>query len=146
MKQVMLKALKALLFSILVLIIIQLVNSSLDIYNNFAFDKAVMRTSPYGYIPLLNNPNNYSESNAEIKGGDFVYVENWESADNGSVVFAKVRSKFSSGYVNNRLLVETNINVMPVFSVIMLLLITAAAARKVYLLIHKDHKIVFSKN
>lgn len=146
MKQVMLKAFKALLFFLLIMVIIQLVESSLDIYNNFAYDKALMRTSPYGYIPLLNDPNVYTESNAEIKGGDFVYVENWESADNGRVVFAKVRSKFSSGYVNNRLLVEANINVMPVFSVLMLLVISGTAIRKVYLLIHKHHKIVFSKN
>lgn len=138
MKQVMLKALKALLLFLLILIVVQLFDSSLDIYNSFAYDKAVIRTSPYGYIPLLNDPNNYRESNAEIKGGDFVYVENWESADNGRVVFAKVRSKFSSGYINNRMLVETHVNVMPVFSVLMLLLITGAAIRKVYLLIHKQ--------
>lgn len=113
-----------------------MVNSSLDIYNNFAYDKAVLRYTPYGYVPLLDNPNDYHSSNADVKGGDFVYVENWESADNGSVVFAKVRSKLSSGYVNNRMLVETNINVMPIVSVLMLTLILVFTVRKVYLKIH----------
>lgn len=113
-----------------------MVNSSLDIYNNFAYDKAVLRYTPYGYVPLLDNPNDYHSSNADVKGGDFVYVENWESADNGSVVFAKVRSKLSSGYVNRRMLVEANINVLPIFSVVMLSLILVFTVRKVYLKIH----------
>jgi len=111
---------KALLFLLLAVITEALVNSSLDIYNNFAYDNAVLRSTPYGYVPLLNNPMDYKHSSSKVKGGDFVYVENWESADNGSVVFAKVRSKFSSGYVNKRLLVHANFNIMPVVSVILL--------------------------
>ena len=136
MKRASLLILKAFFFVILFSLIYQMVNSSLDIYNNFAYDKAVLRYTPYGYVPLLDNPNDYHSSNADVKGGDFVYVENWESADNGSVVFAKVRSKLSSGYVNNRMLVETNINVMPIFSVLMLTLILVFTVRKVYLKIH----------
>lgn len=136
MKRASLLILKALFFVILFSLIYQMVNSSLDIYNNFAYDKAVLRYTPYGYVPLLDNPNDYHSSNADVKGGDFVYVENWESADNGSVVFAKVRSKLSSGYVNNRMLVETNINVMPIVSVLMLTLILVFTVRKVYLKIH----------
>lgn len=136
MKRVTLLALKALFFVMLFAVIYQMVNSSLDIYNNFAYDKAVLRYTPYGYVPLLDNPNDYHSSNADVKGGDFVYVENWESADNGSVVFAKVRSKLSSGYVNRRMLVEANINVMPIFSVVMLSLILVFTIRKVYLKLH----------
>lgn len=139
MKRVTLLILKALFFVVLFAVIYQMVNSSLDIYNNFAYDKAVLRYTPYGYVPLLDDPNDYHSSNADVKGGDFVYVENWESADNGSVVFAKVRSKLSSGYVNNRMLVETNINVMPIISVLMLSLILVFAIRKVYLRIHTVH-------
>jgi len=111
---------KALLLLIFVFVTEALINSSLDIYNNFAYDKAILRYTPYGYVPLLNSPMDYRNSDSKVKGGDFVYVENWESADNGSVVFAKVRSKFSSGYVNKRLLVKANINVMPIVSVLIL--------------------------
>jgi len=136
MKRASLLILKALFFVVLFAVIYQMVNSSLDIYNNFAYDKAVLRYTPYGYVPLLDNPNDYHSSNADVKGGDFVYVENWESADNGSVVFAKVRSKLSSGYVNRRMLVEANINVLPIFSVVMLSLILVFTVRKVYLKIH----------
>lgn len=136
MKRVTLLVLKALFFIVLIAVIYQMVNSSLDIYNNFAYDKAVLRYTPYGYVSLLNDPYDYHSSNADVKGGDFVYVENWESADNGSVVFAKVRSKLSSGYVNNRMLVETNINVMPIISVLLLTLILVFTIRKVYLKIH----------
>ncbi|MBN8584725.1 MAG: hypothetical protein J0M37_06465 [Ignavibacteria bacterium] len=133
MKRAALLTVKALFIILLFAVIQQMVNSSLDIYNNFAYDKAVLRYTPYGYVSLLDDPNDYHSSNAEVKGGDFVYVENWESADNGSIVFAKVRSKFSSGYVNNRMLVEARINVMPIFSVVMLTLIFIYTARKVYL-------------
>ena len=109
-----------------------LVNSSLDIYNNFAFDKAILRSTPYGYVPLLQDPGNYQSANSEVKGGDFVYVENWESANNGRIVFAKVRTKLNSGYVNNKMLVEANINVMPIFSVLMLGLMLFYSFRKIY--------------
>jgi len=136
MKRVSLLIIKALFVILLFAIVQQMVLSSLDIYNNFAYDKAILRYTPYGYVPLLDNPNDYHSSNAEVKGGDFVYVENWESADNGIVVFAKVRSKLSTGYVNNRMLVEANLNVMPIFSVLMLGLLFVFTARKVYLKIH----------
>ncbi|HRJ84521.1 MAG: hypothetical protein IAE93_01585 [Ignavibacteria bacterium] len=136
MKRVTLLFVKALFVILLFAVVQQMVSSSLDIYNNFAYDKAILRYTPYGYVPLLDNPNDYHSSNAEIKGGDFVYVENWESADNGSVVFAKVRSKFSTGYVNNRMLVEANLNVMPIFSVVMLVLIFVFTVKKVYSKIH----------
>ncbi|HAX47369.1 MAG TPA: hypothetical protein PK605_07855 [Ignavibacteria bacterium] len=136
MKRVTLLFVKALFVILLFAVVQQMVSSSLDIYNNFAYDKAILRYTPYGYVPLLDNPNDYHSSNAEIKGGAFVYVENWESADNGSVVFAKVRSKFSTGYVNNRMLVEANLNVMPIFSVVMLVLIFVFTVKKVYSKIH----------
>jgi hypothetical protein len=111
---------KALLLLFLVFVTEALINSSLDIYNSFAYDKAILRYTPYGYVPLLNSPMDYRNSSSKVKGGEFVYVENWESADNGSVVFAKVRSKFSSGYVNKRMLVRANMNIMPVVSVLLL--------------------------
>lgn len=136
MKRVSLLILKALFVILLFAVVQQMVMSSLDIYNNFAYDKAILRYTPYGYVPLLDNPNDYHSSNANVKGGDFVYVENWESADNGSVVFARVKSKLRTGYVNNRMLVEAKINVMPIFSVLMLGVIFALTARKVYLKIH----------
>lgn len=123
---------KALGFIVLFLVIVALVNSAMDIYNNFAYDKAVLRYSPYGYIPLLNDPYDYHTSNAEVKGGDFVYVESWESANNGQVVFAKVRSKFNTGYVNKRLLVQANINVMPIFSVLMLSVMLLLILKKIH--------------
>lgn len=109
-----------------------LVNSSLDIYNNFAYDKAILRSTPYGYVPLLQDPGNYQSASSEIKGGDFVYVENWESAKNGRIVFAKVRTKLNSGYVNNKMLVEANINVIPIFSVLLLGLMLFYSFRKIY--------------
>ncbi|HMQ80009.1 MAG TPA: hypothetical protein PKE39_06680 [Ignavibacteria bacterium] len=139
MKRIALLVIKALFFVILFSLIYQMVNSSLDIYNNFAYDKAVLRYTPYGYVPLLDNPNDYRSSNADVKGGDFVYVENWESADNGSIVFAKVRSKLSTGYVNRRMLVEANINVMPIISVLILSFLIVFAVRKIYLRIHNAY-------
>mgnify|MGYP003417389944 CR=1 FL=1 len=136
MKRVPLLILKALFFLMLFAVTYQMVNSSLDIYNNFVYDKAVLRLTPYGYVPLLQDPFDYKSADAEVKGGDFVYVENWESADNGRVVFAKVKSKFHTGYVNNRLLVEANINVMPIVSVIMLGFIMILVIRKIYFKLH----------
>lgn len=137
MKRVTLLILKALFFVLLFAVSYKMVNSSLDIYNDLAYDKAVLRLTPYGYVPLLQDPYDYSSADVHVKGGDFVYVENWESADNGRVVFAKVRSKLSSGYVNNRMLVEANINVMPIVSVLFLGIILVFSVRKVYLKIHK---------
>ncbi len=145
MKRAALFAVKALFVVFLTAVSYQMAVSSLDIYNNFAYDKAVLRTTPYGYVPLLQDPFDYKSANAEVKGGDFVYVENWESADNGRVVFAKVRSKFNTGYINNRLLVEANLNVMPVFSVVMLTALFLVIARFIYYKIHRYilHKYSF---
>jgi hypothetical protein len=136
MKRVPLLILKALFFLMLFAVTYQMVNSSLDIYNNFVYDKAVLRLTPYGYVPLLQDPFDYKSADAEVKGGDFVYVENWESADNGRVVFAKVKSKFSTGYVNNRLLVEANINVMPIVSVLFLGFMMFLTIKKIYFKLH----------
>ncbi|MCI0450355.1 MAG: hypothetical protein L0Y79_11340 [Chlorobi bacterium] len=109
-----------------------LVNSSLDIYNNFAFDKAILRESPYGYSPLLENPKDYGSSLVNLKSGDFVYVEEWLSAYNGRIVFAKVKSKLNSGYVNRDMLVEANINVKPIISVLLLGFMFGILAKKLY--------------
>lgn len=109
-----------------------LVNSSLDIYNNFAYDKAILKYTPYGYMPLLKNPYDYHSEVANIKGGDFVYVEDWTSAYNGRVVFAKVKSKLNSGYMNQDMLVETNINIMPIISVLMLSFMFVYTFKKFY--------------
>ncbi|MEO8512403.1 MAG: hypothetical protein ABI543_02465 [Ignavibacteria bacterium] len=136
MKRATLLFLKALFVLILFAVTYQMVNSSLDIYNNFAYDTAILRLTPYGYIPLLQDPYDYKSADSQVKGGDFVYVENWESADNGRVVFAKVKSKFHTGYVNNRLLVGANINVMPIVSVLMLGFMMIFFVRKIYLKLH----------
>jgi hypothetical protein len=109
-----------------------LINSSLDIYNNFAYDRAITKYTPYGYMPLLTNPNDYHSEVASIRGGDFVYVEDWTSAVNGRVVFAKVKSKLNSGYMNQDLLVETNINIRPIISVILLCFLVIFTFKKFY--------------
>ncbi len=106
-----------------------LVNSSLDLYNNFAYDKAIIRESPYGYTPLLRDVFNYSSNEKNMRSGEFVYVEDWISAYNGKVVFAKVRSKLDIGYINKDLLVKTNINVIPLFSAATLLIIFTLTVR-----------------
>ncbi len=93
-----------------------LLNSSFDIYNDFAYDRAIVRESPFGYIPMLRDVYDYGSSSKNIRSGDYVYVEDWLSAHNGRVAFAKVRSKFDWGYINRDLLVETNINVLPIIS------------------------------
>lgn len=114
-----------------------LLNSSFDLYNNFAYDKAILRENPYGYTPLLKDVYNYHSAAKNIKSGDFVYVEDWISAYNGRVVFAKVRSKFDWGYINKDLLVETNINVLPVFSSLTLfvcfIILFRLLIRKIYI-------------
>jgi hypothetical protein len=115
------------LFSVYVL-----VNSSLDIYNNFAYDKAILRESPYGYSPLLEDPKNFGSTLVNIKSGEFVYVEEWLSAYNGRVVFAKVKSKLNSGYVNKDMLVQANINVKPIISVLLLGFMFGIVAKKLY--------------
>jgi len=115
---------KALLVIFTVSFCIVLLNSAFDIYNDFAYDKAIVKESPYGYMPILKDVNIYTSGSRYIKSGDYVYVEDWLSAHNGRIVFAKVRSKFDWGYINKDMLVETNINVIPVFSTLMLLGIT----------------------
>ena len=130
---------KALGIILLGIVTYALVNSSLDIYNNFAYDKAILRNSPYGYVPMLEAPDNYYKWKTNIKGGEFVYVENWESARNGRIVFAKVKSKLNTGYINNKMLVEANINVMPVFSVLALGVMFVITFRKIYNIINREH-------
>jgi len=123
----------------LVLIIYVLSNSSLDIYNNFAYDKAIVRESPYGFIPMLVNPVNYRNTSGQIKSGDFVYVQDWISADNGRITFAKVKSGLNEGYINRELLTQTNINVKPVISVLLLMLIFFYFSRRVYFKLHSRY-------
>lgn len=113
--------LKALIITASAMVTIIMLNSSFDIYNDFAYDKAIVRESPYGYTPMLNDVYNYGSISKNIRGGDYVYVEDWLSAHNGKVAFAKVRSKFDWGYINRDLLVETNINILPIFSSLFLL-------------------------
>jgi len=97
-----------------------LVNSALDIYNNFAYEKAIVKDSPYGGTPLLKNAKDYKSSGGFIKSGDYVYVEDWLSDVNGDIEFARVRSQFKEGYINKELLVKTNINLKPIFAVLIL--------------------------
>lgn len=115
---------KALLVIFTVSFCIVLLNSAFDIYNDFAYDKAIVKESPYGHTPMLQNVNNYSSGSRFVKSGDYVYVEDWLSAHNGRIAFATVRSGFDRGYINREMLVETNINIMPVFSTLILLIIT----------------------
>ena len=126
------KALSVLLLFVTALI---LVNSALDIYNNFAYDKAILKDSPYGYTPLLKDPQNYSSGESRILSGEFVYVEDWLSAynQNTRISFAKVKSKLKEGYVNKDLLVETNINVKPIISGLLLLGAFVFSMRKLFL-------------
>lgn len=116
----------------LLLCIAVLINSALDIYNNFAYDKAIIRESPYGSTPLLQNPKDYHSANGLIKSGDFVYVVDWLSAYENNTAFAKVKSKLKEGYINNRLLIETNLNIKPVVSVILLTLLLFYLTKKIY--------------
>lgn len=145
MNRVIHLAFKALGNLMLIFLVYTLIISALDIYNDFAYDKAILKHSPYGYTPMLEDPNDYGSWQSKLKNGDFVYVEDWTSAVNGRVVFAKVKSKLNTGYVNQDLLVETNINVMPVFSVMLLGFIFTLLFRKFYNLYHRK-EIVFSKN
>ncbi|HEY3251123.1 MAG TPA: hypothetical protein VGK25_08390 [Ignavibacteria bacterium] len=127
---------KALLVLFVALLFYVLLNSSFDLYNNFAYDKAIIRENPYGYTPLLKDVYNYQSGESKVKSGDYVYVEDWLSAYNGRVIFAKVRSKFDWGYVNKDLLVQTNINILPVFSSLTLtvffILLFRLLIRKIY--------------
>jgi len=119
-------------YILLAIVVGILINSTLDIYNNFAYEKAILKDSPYGGTPLLVNPKDYSSADGFIKCGDFVYVEDWLSAGNGNVVFAKVKSKLKEGYINKELLVPTNINVKPIVSMLLLLAIFTFTFRKIY--------------
>jgi len=115
---------KALFSVFMVSLLIVLLNSAFDIYNDFVYDRAILKDNPYGYTPLLKNVNDYSGTSRMIKGGEYVYVEEWLSAHDGRVAFAKVRSKFDWGYINREMLVETNINVIPVISTLVLIMLT----------------------
>lgn len=129
--------LKALVVTAAAMLLIILLNSSFDIYNDFAYDKAIVKESPYGYTPMLMDVYNYGSISKNIRGGDYVYVEDWLSAHNGKVAFAKVRSKFSWGYINRDLLVETNINILPILSSVFLfcfmMLTLRNLIRKIYI-------------
>lgn len=128
-----------------ILISFILFNSALDIYNNFAYEKAILKDSPYGVTPLLSNPKDYGSATGLIKSGDFVYVEDWVSAVNGKIVFAKVRSKLNEGYINQELLVTANINLKPIISILLLMLISIRLVRKLYIKL-SNHNIVLIKN
>ena len=64
-----------------------------------------------------------------------------KSAKNGRIVFAKVKSKLNTGYINNKMLVEANINVIPVFSVIALGFMFIITFRKIYNIINRQNCI-----
>jgi hypothetical protein len=107
----------------------------MDIYNNFAYDKAILKDSPYGWTPLLRDPQNYGSGDGMVLSGEFVYVEDWLSAYNQQtkIAFAKVKSKLKEGYVNRELLVETNINVKPIISALLLLGVFSYSVRKLFI-------------
>ena len=145
MKRLIRYVFKALGYIMLLVVVYSLSISALDIYNDFAYDKAILKHTPYGYTPLLENPKDYSSRVSNVKGGDFVYVEDWTSAINGRVVFAKVKSRLSTGYVNQDMLVETNINIKPIISVLLLGFIFIVLLKKFYnTFLHRE--IVLSKN
>lgn len=145
MKRLIQYVFKALGYLLLAAVIYSLSLSALDIYNDFAYDKAILRHSPYGFTPILENPKDYSSWVSDVKSGDFVYVEDWTSAINGRVVFAKVKSKLSTGYVNQDMLVETNINLKPIISVLFLGIILTVLFIKLYNS-YNQKQIVLSKN
>jgi hypothetical protein len=126
---------KAFLGLILFIITVILINSALDIYNNFAYDKAILKDTPYGWTPLLRDPQNYGSGEGMVLSGQFVYVEDWLSAYNRKtrISFAKVKSKLKEGYVNKDLLVETNINVKPIISALLLMGAFVYSLRKLFL-------------
>ncbi len=134
MRKMLRLSFKALLVLLMFATAVILVNSALDIYNNFAYDKAILRDSPYGWTPLLQDPQNYSSGEKMVLSGEFVYVEDWLSAYNRNtrISFAKVKSKLKEGYINRDLLVETNINVKPIFSVLLLTAVFIYSARKLF--------------
>jgi hypothetical protein len=113
-----------------------MINSAMDIYNNFAYDKAILKDSPYGYVPLLQDPKSYSSGDGTILCGQFVYVVDWLSAYNNKITFAKVKSKLKEGYINKELLTETNINVKPIISVMLLSLMLVFTIKKLFNKLH----------
>jgi hypothetical protein len=124
-------------FGLLIFIILfLLVRSSLDIYNTFAYDKAIVKESPYGYVPLLQNPADWQSGNEEVFSGLFVYVEDWVNAYNNRITFAKVKKRLNGGYINKDLLVEAKLDIKPVISVVLLTIIlsfiTVRLFRKFY--------------
>jgi hypothetical protein len=124
-------------FGLLIFIILfLLVRSSLDIYNTFAYDKAIVKESPYGYVPLLQNPADWQSGNEEVFSGQFVYVEDWVNAYNNRITFAKVKKRLNGGYINKDLLVEAKLDIKPVISVVLLTIIlsfiTVRLFRKFY--------------
>jgi hypothetical protein len=123
---------KVFMILFMLLCIAVLVNSTLDVYNNFAYDKAVVRDSPYGSTPLLTNPGDFKSADGQMKNGDYVYVVDWLSAYENKIPFAKVKSKLKEGFINNRLLVETNLNIKPVISVLLLVSLMIYFTRKIF--------------
>ncbi|RPI13245.1 MAG: hypothetical protein EHM58_18835 [Ignavibacteriae bacterium] len=108
-----------------------LFRSALDIYNTFAYDKALVKDSPYGSVPMLEDPKNWRDNITDVKSGDFVYVEDWLVAYNNRVSFAKVKSKLNSGYMNQDLLVHAKTNIKPVISVIILSILLIVVSYKI---------------
>ena len=129
---------KTLMMLFLLVVSVVLMNSAMDIYNNFAYDKAILKDTPYGWTPLLEDPMDYSSGDGMVLAGEFVYVEDWLSAYNNNtrIAFAKVRSKMKAGYINKELLVQTNLNIKPVVSALLLLIVFVYSARKLYLKIN----------
>ena len=132
-------------YFLLIITGIILFNSALDVYNNFAYEKAILKDSPYGLTPLLVNPKDYGSADGFVKCGDFVYVEDWVSAANGKIIFAKVRSRLREGYINKELLVSTHINLKPIIAVLLLCLMLVFITRKVFTKL-SNHNIVFIEN
>ncbi|MCX7877781.1 MAG: hypothetical protein N2510_03970 [Ignavibacteria bacterium] len=128
----------------LFLLSILLFRSSLDLYNIFAYENVYLKPSPYGYVPLLKDPSDYSSVITDVKGGSFLYVEDWTRAINGRVVFAKVKSGLYEGFVNQEMLVKSRINLYPIFSCFLLSIIVTGSLLKISNYLKK--KIVFSKN
>jgi hypothetical protein len=129
------RSFKILLGLLMFIISVILVNSAMDFYNNFAYDKAILKDTPYGWTPLLRDPQNYGSGEGMVLSGEFVYVEDWLSAYNQQtkIAFAKVKSKLREGYVNRDLLVETNINVKPIISVLLLLGVFSYSIKRLFI-------------
>lgn len=121
--KILILSLKSFFGLLILIILLLLVRSSLDIYNTFAYDKAIVKESPYGYVPLLQNPADWHSSSEEVFSGQFVYVEDWVRAYNNRITFAKVKKRLKGGYINKELLVEAKLDIKPVVSLILLTLI-----------------------